>query len=425
MIQVEGKCIIPSGDICDNRKQWYAEPKGFKRMEQRHVQSESDFSNGIWRRESDDNGKTWGSWHDIYQESFRTIGDNEVLNINFEPTVHHPINGHALCCGMQRIFLNGHTEAYKKYWATGEDTLIDHCFLVVKMPDGSIVKQLISYESKTEYDSEKINDPEYLSQDRAYFGQIYILKNGDIMFPICADIRYCCKTLGLDVMDVFPSCPQVTNGLIVVRGKWNTAQQRYELSYSRPVVLSDLQSSRGVMEPTLAELPNGRIIVVVRGSNVVRPAWNTRISKKAPGFKWYCYSDDDGNTFTPLLPWHFDTREVIYSSSTLSTLIHSDKNGKTYWIGNITDPCETDGNYMRWPLYIGEVTLDGLLKKDSLVMIDTKREGEADGVQLSNFEILQDRETGTIELRLAKIGQHPNKPVWNCESWVYSIIVEE
>ena len=80
---------------------------------------------------------------------------------------------------------------------------------------------------------------------------------------------------------------------------------------------------------------------------------------------------------------------------------------------------------MRWPLYIGEVTLDGLLKKDSLVMIDTKREGEADGVQLSNFEILQDRETGTIELRLAKIGQHPNKPVWNCESWVYSIIVEE
>jgi hypothetical protein len=427
MIHIHSELIsAPNPDfVCDTRRQWYANPEGFKRIEQKLISGESDFANGIWQRESPDNGKSWGAWQDVYQESYQTAGKNEILRHGFEPTVHHPLYRHRVGCGMERTFLGGHTSAYQTYWKNGENTLRDHCFLLTRLPDGQLMKQLVSYETHSDYDSEKALSSEYLDRDQAYFGEVIVLQNGDILFPICADIRYCCKILGLNVEEVCPSCPQVTNGLIVVRGKWNASEKRYELSYSRPVVLSDLQSSRGVLEPTLAELPNGRILVVVRGSNVVRPEWNTRIGKTAPGFKWYCYSDDGGKNFTPLLPWHFDTRDVVYSSSTLSTLIRSEKSGKIYWIGNITDPCKTEGNYPRWPLCIGEVALDGSLIKDTVTLIDTQREGESELLQLSNFNILQDRETGNLELRLAKLGQFPSRPVWFCESWSYFINLGE
>ena len=105
----------------------------------------------------------------------------------------------------------------------------------------------------------------------------------------------------------------------------------------------------------MAELTSGRIIVAIRGSNVQSPAWKTRIDPCAPGFKWYCCSDDGGRTFSPIMPWVFDTREVVYSSATLSTFFRSTKNGRLYWIGNVTDPQKTYGNYPRYPLHICEV----------------------------------------------------------------------
>ena len=124
------------------------------------------------------------------------------------------------------------------------------------------------------------------------------------------------------------------------------------------------------------------------------------------------------------MPWQFDTREVVYSSATISSLIKSQKNGKIYWIGNITEPSKTENNYPRWPLYICEVDdCLGILKKDTLTMIDTVRYGETEKVQLSNFNILEDRKTGNFEIRLAKLGQRAES-TWLCETWKYTIELE-
>ncbi|NMA09161.1 MAG: hypothetical protein GX929_08630, partial [Clostridiales bacterium] len=132
-----------------------------------------------------------------------------------------------------------------------------------------------------------------------------------------------------------------------------------------------------------------------------------------------------GRTFTPAMPWHFDTREVVYSSATISALIRAQKTGRLYWIGNITDPTQTSGNSPRWPLVICEVDEEwGCLRKETLTVIDTKRPGEADVLQLSNFNVLEDRETGDLEIRLTKLGQFSNTPavsIYDCETWEYRI----
>ncbi|MCL2517332.1 MAG: glycoside hydrolase, partial [Oscillospiraceae bacterium] len=173
--------------------------------------------------------------------------------------------------------------------------------------------------------------------------------------------------------------------------------------------------------PMVAELESGRILVVFRGSNVQAPNWKTRIEPGAPGFKWYSYSDDGGKTFTNPAPWHFDDGEVIYSSATISYFLRANSTGKLYWMGNMTSH-HVNGNYPRWPLNIVEVDEKyGTAKKESFTVIDTKRDWESADLQLSNFNILEDRESGDIELWLAKIGQYSNKEVYRAETWKYRI----
>ena len=196
-------------------------------------------------------------------------------------------------------------------------------------------------------------------------------------------------------------------------------------SFSNPVILSDLQSSRGIDEPMIAELTSGRILLVMRGSNIRYTCWNTRIEEGTPSFKWYAYSDDGGKTFTEAQPWHFDDGEVVYSSATLSRFVRLEKNGKLYWIGNITGH-KVYGNFPRFPLNIAQVNEQtGTLIKSTLTTIDTRREGETEYVQLSNYWYLEDRETGVLEIFLHKVGQFEALNPFYGEGWRYELTFEE
>jgi hypothetical protein len=216
---------------------------------------------------------------------------------------------------------------------------------------------------------------------------------------------------------------------VVARGHWNAEKQDFEFTYSNPIIISDTQSSRGFMEPQLATLKSGRMVLVLRGSNFMYEPWNTRISPYAPNFKWYAYSDDGGRTFSPAMPWHFDTREVVYSPASISSFFRSKKNGKLYWIGNVySDPSRVYANDPRDILQICEVDdTHGHLIKETMQVIDTVREGQTD-VELSNFSIVENRETLNLELRLAKIdidGKLQDDGFWYSEAWEYIIHFEE
>jgi hypothetical protein len=174
----------------------------------------------------------------------------------------------------------------------------------------------------------------------------------------------------------------------------------------------------------VVELKSSRILLVTRGSNVQNAAWKTRIEEGTPSFKWFAFSDDGGKTFTEAEPWRFNDREVIYSAATISLFARSTKNGKLYWIGNIA-PHTAYGNYPRYPLYIAEVDDKlGILKKETLTVIDTKREGEANEVQLSNFSFIEDRETLNFEICLDKIQQYDKNRPYFGETWKYEIVLD-
>ena len=423
-IKITGEVVIgdsTDGSYIDMGEQ-YTAPAGLRRIRHKLVTRESDFYNDRLVQYSDDNGRTWSGEESVYGDDFLAAPDGswEIMNHSYTANIYNPVHKHFVGMGMQRIFKGGRDKAYHEYWSNGQRGFSDHCFLMVRGEnEETAVPHFIKYESGADFDPENPLDGNYFNTNIAYFSIPFVAKNGDVLFAFGPPVSTCCRILGVDPHDYFPNYPDNFCGLIVGRAVWNG--EHYDFTFSRPAVISNLQSSRGIDEPMVAELESGRILVVFRGSNVQAPNWKTRIEPGTPGFKWYCYSDDGGKTFTNPAPWHFDDGEVIYSSATFSQFLRANSTGKLYWVGNMTGHI-INGNYPRWPLNIVEVDENyGTAKKDSLTVIDTKRDWESADLQLSNFTMLEDRESGDIELWLAKIGQYSNKEVYRAETWKYRI----
>lgn len=427
MITVRGECVIEGKkeNGLANMYRTYPLPTGLRCVEYRSVNSEADYINGQSFRVSEDNGRTWGEWQplpaDDYSERF---GEDEYTH-EYTDFVWNPVHGHYVGTYFTRYFLNGHEDAYKHFWQEGALTFFDHQYIAIRRPgetvDASL--QLVQYEDGDDFDPANPRSERYLMRNRGFLNAPYVMACGDIVVPVSVPMTTACPMAGLDVNTVFPSCPQFSCAIIVARGKFDPAAGRYDFTFSNPVILSDLRSSRGICEPIVAELKSGRLMVILRGSNVIYPNWHTRIEKGAPGFKWYAWSDDGGKTFSTAEPWHFDDGEVIYSSSSISSFIRSSKNGKLYWVGNITDHTAY-GNFPRWPLQIVEVDEQtGAAKKESYTVIDTRREGESEWMELSNFHLMEDRETRELELTVCKRAQFDNANTNWGPSWIYHINV--
>lgn len=178
----------------------------------------------------------------------------------------------------------------------------------------------------------------------------------------------------------------------VLIGTWTNG---CEISWSLSERVRNLpaDSSRGAFEPTIAELPDGRILMVMRGSN--------QGLKGKPGYKWVSLSDDGGFTWSPIRPWTYDDGTHFYSPSSCSQLVpHS--SGRVYWIGNIA-PRNPTGNLPRYPLVAALVDPQtGQLVKESVTVIDDKSPSEPVQIMLSNFVAHEDRETGDILLHMSR-----------------------
>ena len=414
----------------------YTDHKSLNMVETLTQNRLSDFTDKILCRTSTDNGHTWSEWENSFDISATNASQgNHQINYtegyNGGGIIWNPVHKHYIKFSFQRIFINGYQNAEKKYWEGDSSDLVDHTFIEVYNDDEILYKEMIKYQDGPEFDSKNWANPNYIKSNRCIFqGNAFCEPNGDIMFCLEAPMRVCCELACKDILDVFPSYPDFPNGIIVFRGVWNG--QRYDISPSRPIIISDILSSRGLNEPAMAKLSSGRIVVIMRGANHHSPEWTKkRIAPGTPAVKWYAWSDDNGKTFTDPMPWHFDDGEIIYSSGSYSKIILDERTGKHYWIGNITEygsgTAATDfaSNYFRYPLNIVEIDETyGTAKKESHKIIDDRREGESKWIQLSNFDIIQNRETGNFEITLSKCGQFSPTPVENpfeAEVWRYII----
>jgi hypothetical protein len=170
------------------------------------------------------------------------------------------------------------------------------------------------------------------------------------------------------------------------------------------------RSTRGMDEPTLARLSDGRIMMLMRGSNAGHP--------ELPGFRWVSWSSDGGWHWTKPQPWTYTSGEPPFSPSACSQLLrHS--SGKLYWIGHIT-PANPRGNRPRYPVVIGGVDEStGLLIRDSLIRIDDRGPGDDEILMLYPPSAHEDRRTREIAIHLSRISAFPSG--WVGDAWLYRV----
>ncbi|MGQ9691693.1 MAG: hypothetical protein ACUVQY_10665, partial [Thermoproteota archaeon] len=92
----------PGPSKCVSRIQSYV-GKGLKRVEVRSITSESDYENEMYTRYSENNGKTWTEWKDVYRDAYRARGNMELLWSKPESGVYNPVHDHYVTLNMQRL----------------------------------------------------------------------------------------------------------------------------------------------------------------------------------------------------------------------------------------------------------------------------------------------------------------------------------
>lgn len=203
----------------------------------------------------------------------------------------------------------------------------------------------------------------------------------------------------------------------VLRGRWAADGRHMEWELSQLVKADPARSTRGMDEPTVAVLPDGRLLMVLRGSNDKKPG--------LPGWRWVAYSRDQGHTWTKPEPWTYSNGESFFSPASSSQLItHS--TGRIFWLGNIR-PDNPVGNRPRYPFVIGEVDRrSGLLDKSSIRVVDDRGPKDSAMLQLSSPSSREDRETGEIVLNLTRWSAVPVDAAdtthnWNANAYLYRI----
>lgn len=177
---------------------------------------------------------------------------------------------------------------------------------------------------------------------------------------------------------------------VVLIGEW-TPDGSIAWRSSPRVAGDEALSCRGMIEPTLAQASDGRIAMVMRGSN--------SHDEQVPARKWISISDDQGETWSEAKAWGYSDGGLFYSPSSMSFLTrHS--SGRLFWVGNLT-PENASGNLPRYPVVIGELDPESLgLIRSSVVTLDVqtaedRRQGRLD---LSHFDLLEDRPSGDFIL---------------------------
>lgn len=201
------------------------------------------------------------------------------------------------------------------------------------------------------------------------------------------------------------------------------AQNRLSWRLTQPVPCAPDKSSRGLCEGTVAQLGDGTLAMVMRGSNHL---WPDR-----PGCKWLSLSRDGGETWSEAEPLRCDDGTLIESSATGSCLFRSINTGKLYWIGNLcvdgVRPYGWGSNYPRNHIVIARVQENPFaLVRSSITVIDKNHEGEDLRVQMSNFRMYQDRATGDAVFYLTRYAErgHDNGDWLKADQYEYRVAID-
>jgi len=377
---------------------WYVRPKGVEMEAVFATQSRSDTNDRRWRRWSSDNGRTWGEPEEI--EFIRKTPDGTHRIYTHAGQV-DPFTGRLIRFANRACLPTDNPSEGASHWSIWYDVSLDGGRSYAE------AKQVMGDGFTAEHPFEMIvtGKNAYAMGDRTCVP--LFLPDGRILQP------FQISELDENGEPFRPHGTPFYQSRVAI-GRWQDETTiRWELSEAAR--LSPERTTRGAFEPTIARMPDGRMLMVLRGSNMRKP--------ELPGYRWYSVSHDDGRTWSEVRPWTFADGESFFSPSSCSLLLHHSK-GRLFWLGNISRD-NPDGNLPRHPFVIGEVDQESLLlKKETLLVVDDLQPGENPRLCLSNFCGYEHRGTGEIAFCMPRwFAQGEGTSDWTAHTYRYRVRV--
>jgi hypothetical protein len=381
---------------------YYTQRTGAELLSRHRYSTRSDTSDQAFRRFSPDNGRTWSDNQEIFTVERRAGG---TFRRSVTSGLVDPTTGALIEFRIEGLFdidepldrLRRYSISYGLSYDRGRTWAME----------APVIHR------GAEFSVEHPLPGVWHGKNCAYIGDLssapLALADGTLLMPIQI------VPLGPDGKFFNPGGGYTFTQAAVLRGTWG-GDKTLSWEMSSVVQADPTLSTRGMIEPTVAELAGGRLMMVMRGSNDRKPL--------AFGGKWISHSSDAGRTWTPPRLWTYTDGERFFSPSACSQVV-SHSSGRLFWVGNIT-PANPVGNRPRYPLVIGEVDREnGLLQKESVTVIDDRKPGDGELLALSNFYAREDRETHEIVVHLSRQGAKslPGKADFTADAFLYRITV--
>jgi hypothetical protein len=274
--------------------------------------------------------------------------------------------------------------------------------------------QLLKYEDGDDLATGNVLNPTFLENNTAYPGQSILRhSNGSLLIPVTntkipSDVED-------DIVGRVRWPAKGTIGSLCFVGRWNQEQEKYIWNSGKPVWLSRKIAFNGLLEADVAELEDGRVLMV----------WRVTKTKDQPGHKWFSVSSDGGMTFSQPQILRYSDGSTFFSPSSFHRLFRSRKTQKLYWIGNIVPQSPTHPGHPRYPLVIAEVDERvHALKKETVTQIDTRQPGEGERLQLSNFWIIENQKSLELEVYLTRLHENA-KELFTANVYKYTLSFEK
>ncbi|MBI2192326.1 MAG: exo-alpha-sialidase [Planctomycetes bacterium] len=337
------------------------------------------------KRISRDNGRTWSPFEAIEDQVNRQLPGGGLATSTwggqFEPRLQvlYQLRLRRSWPGMPLYTYN---------WKNHEHPFHDHTTLI----ENGTVEKSLKYEEGPDFDPDNPFDPAYGDANRSYPGtSMAFAADGTVYYPVVCYRRgreYSFNRGGVVLMRRDPAT-----------GVWSPSTLQF---------IPPEWSSRGLLEPDVALLKNGNLLIVCRGSNTAT----------TPGRKWMTFSTDGGRTLAPVQEFRYDDGSRFYSPSSIHRFFRSARNGVLYWLANIC-PSPPSGNGPRHPLYIAEIDEPRMaVLRSSLVLVDDRGKNEPERLCLSNFTVLEDRETLDVEIYMTRLGENAER-FWETGTYRY------
>jgi hypothetical protein len=373
----------------------YCKPRGVELISFESRMSRSDTVDIAFVRRSPDNGRTWGPAEERKTREKRPDG---TLRRHFRGGWVDPGTGRYIEFGNDGVLPTDDPLEGMRHWTVNYRVSEDggHTWLASE----------VAVQEGAEFNDRHPFPGVYTGKTCVMLGDLTCRpiagKDGSILVP--AQVT----SLGPDGKIHNPTGGYTYTDAVVLIGRWKG--KRLTWTISQPMKGDPARSTRGMVEPTLAWLRDGRLLAILRGSNDKNP--------KLPAYKWACWSKDGAHSWTPPVPWTYSSGDNFHSPSACSQLIgHS--SGRVFWLGNLT-PANPAGNRPRYPLAIGEVDRStGLLLRDTVRTVDDRQPGEDEILTLSNFLAREDRPSREICLHMTRMFAF--KDGWLGDAMLYRI----